>query len=226
MKPLKKVFENLKRQGPELRAYRFTDGQRPKVDGDLTKPFWWFRNQVNPRYTFYPLKDMFTGEIPKHISTGVAFRYAARSLFIGVDCLEPKMDRLHARCKERDNSDIWSGDFVEIRLETPSGRQPRIVVNPNGAIHDSDPTMPKTEDLPHFYRVTNCAVRKLPDRWTVEIQVDAASLGATMPSRSLPWGIQVSRQRMAGNTPEYYQVSPTGTAFNRNFEMMANLYAR
>jgi hypothetical protein len=47
-----------------------------------------------------------------------------------------------------------------------------------------------------------------------------------MPTQSFPWGIQVSRQRLAGNTPEYYQISPTGTAFNRNFEMMANLYAR
>jgi beta-galactosidase/beta-glucuronidase len=43
---------------------------------------------------------------------------------------------------------------------------------------------------------------------------------------SFPWGVQVSRQRLAGNTPEFYQLSPTGTAFNRNFEMMANLYAR
>jgi len=226
MEPLKKVFEGLKRRGPELRAFRFTDGQQPKVDGDLTKPFWWYRNTIKPRYTFYPMKDMFTGETPKHISTGVSFRYAAGALFIGVDCLEPKMDRLKARCNERDNSDIWSGDFVEIRIETPNGRQPRIVVNPNGAIHDSDPTMSKTEDLPQFYRVTDCAVRKLADRWTVEVRIDAASLGATMPTRSFPWGIQVSRQRMAGNTPEYYQISPTGTAFNRDFEMMANLHAR
>ena len=47
-----------------------------------------------------------------------------------------------------------------------------------------------------------------------------------MPTRSLPWGIQVSRQRMAGNTPEHYQLSPTGTAFNRNFEMMAKLHVQ
>lgn len=226
MEPLKKVFENLKRKGPELRAFRFTDGQQSKVDGDLRKPFWWFRNTLDPQYTFYPLRDMITGEVPKHISTSVSFRYTAGALFIAVDCLEPKMDRLQARCNKRDDSDIWSGDFVEIRLETPNGRQPRIVMNPSGAIHDSDPTMPKTEDLPQFYRVTDCAVRKLANRWTIEIQVDAASLGATMPTQSFPWGIQVSRQRLSGNTPEYYQISPTGTAFNRNFEMMANLYAR
>lgn len=226
MEPLKKVFENLKRRGPELRAYRFTDGQQPKVDGDLRKPFWWFQNKLDPQYTFYPLRDMITGEVPKHISTSVSFRYTAGALFIAVDCLEPKMDRLQSRCNKRDDSDIWSGDFVEIRLETPNGRQPRIVVNPSGAIHDSDPTMPRTEDLSQFYRVTDCAVRKLTDRWTIEIQVDAASLGATMPTQSFPWGIQVSRQRLAGNTPEYYQISPTGTAFNRNFEMMANLHAR
>jgi len=58
------------------------------------------------------------------------------------------------------------------------------------------------------------------------VQIDEASLGAGMPTQSFPWGVQVSRQRLAGNTPEFYQLSPTGTAFNRNFEMMANLHAR
>jgi hypothetical protein len=136
------------------------------------------------------------------------------------------MDRIQARCTAPDNPDIWLGDFVEIRLETPNGRQPRIVVNPNGAVHDSDPTLPGTGNLPEFYRVTACAVRKLADRWTIEMQIDGAALGATMPTQSFPWGIQVSRQRLAGNTPEFYQLSPTGTAFNDNFEMMANLHAR
>lgn len=226
MEPLRTVFDGLERKGPELRVFRFTDDQKPMVDGDLTKPFWWYRNTINPRYTFYPLKDMVTGETPTHVSTSVSFRYAAESLFIGIECIEPKMNNLQASCTENDNPDIWSGDFVEIRLETPNGRQPLIVVNPNGAVYDSDPAMPNTEDLPIFYRVDDCVVRKLSDRWTIEMKIDAAALGATRPTRSFPWGIQVSRQRMAGNTPEYYQISPTGTAFNRNFEMMANLYVR
>ena len=57
----KKVFELLRRKGPDVRAFRFTDGQAPKVDGDLTKPFWWYRNEIKPEHTFYALKDMFTG---------------------------------------------------------------------------------------------------------------------------------------------------------------------
>lgn len=226
MEPLKKVFENLQRRGPSLRAHRFTDGQSPLVDGDLTKPFWWFRSTLDPQYTFHALQDLFTGATPRHVETLVSFRYAANSLFIGIRCQEPHMDRLKARCTENDNADIWNGDFVEIRLETPNGRQPLIVVNPSGAVYDSDPAMPKTEDLPHFYRVAACAVRKLPGQWTVEVQVDAEGLEASMPSASLPWGVQVSRQRMAGNTPEYYQLSPTGVAFNRHFERMGNLHAR
>ncbi len=226
MAPLKTVFEGLSRRGPQLRAFSFTDEQSPQVDGDLTKPFWWYQNLINPRYTFYPLKDMFTGETPKHISTGVSFRYTDGALFIAIDCQEPKMDTIQARCKENENPDIWSGDFVEIRLETPNGRQPLIVVNPNGAVLDSDPTMPNTEDLPSFYKVTDCAVRKLADRWTVEIRIDANSLEATMPTKSFPWGIQISRQRLAGNTPEFYQLSPTGKAFNAAFELMANLFVQ
>ncbi len=228
--------ESMVRTGPPLEFHpqigsgtlygAFTDKQEPKVDGDLTKAFWWYRNEIKPEYTFYPLRDMFTGETPRHVSTHVSFRYTHGSLFIAVNCHEPKMDRIQASCTEPDNPNIWSGDFVEIRLETPNGRQPRIVVNPSGAVYDSDSTLPRTEDLPEFYRVAACAVRKLADRWTVEVQIDEASLGAGMPTQSFPWGVQVSRQRLAGNTPEFYQLSPTCTAFNRNFEMMANLHVR
>lgn len=226
MEPLGKVFEGLRRQGPTVRAFRFTDRQEPRVDGDLTKPFWWYRNEIKPEYTFLPLRDMFTGETPRHVSTRVSFRHTHGALFIAIDCLEPRMDRMKAGCTEPDNPDIWKGDFVEIRLETPNGRRPLVVVNPSGAVYDSDSALPRTEDLPTFYRATACAVRKLADRWTVEVQIDEAGLAAGMPTESFPWGVQVSRQRLAGNTPEFYQLSPTGTAFNANLEMMANLHAR
>jgi hypothetical protein len=44
-----------------------------------------------------------------------------------------------------------------------------------------------------------------------------------MPNASEPWGIQISHQRLAGSKPEFYQLSPTGKAFNAGFEMMGNI---
>ena len=85
--------------------------------------------------------------------------------------------------------------------------------------------MPNAADLPHFYKVKKCAVKKLSDRWCVELAIDFAELGCTRPNSSTPCGVQISRQRMAGNKPEHYMLSPTGSRFNDHAEMMANMSA-
>jgi hypothetical protein len=204
----------LQRKGPTIQAGRISENI--KCDGDLSKDFW-------KKVPFYPLKDMYTGIKPTIVSSSAAFRCAPTALYIAIECREPKMDALHSRTKTRDDSGIWADDFVEIRLETPNGRMPVINMNPAGAIFDQDPTDPNVANLPEFYSVSDYAVKKYADRWCIEIRIDYASLGALIPNRSAPWGIQISHQRLAGDKPEFYQLSPTGKAFNKGFEMMANI---
>ena len=100
---------------------------------------------------------------------------------------------------------------------------PVMNINPAGAIFDQDATDPNVTNLPAFYSVTDYAVKKYPDKWCIEIRIDYASFGALIPTVSAPWGMQISHQRLAGDKPEFYQLSPTGKAFNKNFEMMANI---
>jgi hypothetical protein len=69
------------------------------------------------------------------------------------------------------------------------------------------------------------AVKKLADRWTVEARIDAKPLGGERPTNFLPWGVQINRQRMAGNAPEYYMLSPSGTNF-KDMQCMGNLVFR
>ncbi len=214
MEPLKKLFANLQRKGPTIGASRFPENI--KCDGDLSKDFW-------KDVPFTPLKDMYTGEKPTHVSTSAAFRCTPTALYIAIECRENKMDDLHARTKTRDDSGIWSDDFVEIRFETPNGRMPVINVNPDGAIFDQDATDPNVANLPEFYSVSDFAVKKYADKWCIEIRIDYASLDALIPNVSAPWGIQISHQRLAGAKPEFYQLSPTGQAFNKGFEMMGNI---
>ena len=214
MEPLKKLFSNLNRKGPTIQAGRIHENI--KCDGDLTKGFW-------KNVPFTPLKEMYTGVKPDHVSTAVAFRATPDALYIAIECVEPKMGDLHARTKERDNSGILADDFVEIRLETPNGRMPVINVNPEGAISDLDPTDPNVANLPEFYSVSDYAVKKYDDKWCIEMRIDYASLGALIPTASAPWGMQISRQRLAGDKPEFYQLSPTGKGFNKGLEMMANI---
>jgi hypothetical protein len=214
MEPLKKLFANLQRKGPTIQAGRI--GENIKCDGDLSKDFW-------KNVPFYPLKDMHTGVKPGIASSSAAFRCTPTALYIAIECREPKMDALHSRTKTRDDSGIWADDFLELRLETPNGRMPVINVNPEGAIFDQDATDPNVANLPEFYSVSDYAVNKYADKWCIEIRIDYASLGALIPNRSAPWGIQISHQRLAGDKPEFYQLSPTGQAFNKGFEMMGNI---
>lgn len=219
MDPLKTLFENLQRKGNPMEGFKSKDNFVP--DGDLTKPFWSARQD-----SFVELRDINTGEKPTHISTSASVRWIPDTsrLVIGIECLEPKMHKIAASKLDRDTRGIFRGDFVEVRLETPQGIRPHIAVNPEGSILDESPTADAAE-LPHFYTVENFAVKKLPDRWTAEIVIDAKTLGAEMPTTASPWGIGVNRQRSAGNTEENYMLSPSGKNF-RDLRDLGNLTIR
>jgi hypothetical protein len=169
---------------------------------------------------------MITGEQPTHVGTAVSFRWCADkpALVVGIECMEPKMNRLREGCKDRDSMSIFSDDTVEIRLETAQGARPLIVVNPRGTVYDECLTA-NVADLPSFYKVQPVAVKKLADRWTVEVQVDARPISGERPTEYYPWGVNVCRQRMAGNRPEHYMLSPSGTKFN-DLKSMGNLVIR
>jgi hypothetical protein len=221
MAPLKTLFENLKRRGVPMEGFKSKENF--VADGDLTKPFWTERPD-----SFIELRDMNTGEKPTHVATSASVRWIpdGSKLVIGIECLEPKMDKLVASNLPRDARDIFRGDFVEIRLETPQGIRPHIAVNPEGSILDESPTA-DAADLPHFYKVEDFAVKKYPGRWTAEIVIDAKALGAgaEMPSKSSPWGIGINRQRSAGNTVEHYMLTPSASDF-QDLRDLGNLTIR
>jgi hypothetical protein len=219
MAPLKDLFEKLKRTGPTVHG--FVAGENATIDGNLDRPFWRERG-----HTFNTLRDADTGETPKHVGTSVSFRWLAddSALIVGIECMEPKMGGLRDGCKDRDSMAIFNDDNVEIRLETAQGIRPFIVINPAGAVYDECVT-PTVADLPSFYTVKPVVVKKYPGRWTVEVRIDAKPIAGERPTEFFPWGIQINRQRMAGNTPEGYMLSPSGTNF-KDMKCMGNLIIR
>ena len=218
MEPLKLLFDKLKRSGPSLQIR--TTNEKPAIDGDLDKPFW--RAAAN---TFLPLRPM-SGKAPASVGTSASFRWANdnSALFIAVECMEPHMDKIREQCKDPDSKGIFSDDTVEVRLETPAGIRPLIVVNPAGAILDECVTG-DAGALPGFYKVGAASVKKLADRWTVELRVDAKPISGVRPVPFYPWGVNIGRQRMAGNAPEHYILSPGGSSF-KDPKYMANIFVR
>jgi hypothetical protein len=111
MEPLKVLFNNLQRNNGQI--YGYYAKRAPKIDGDLTKPFWTERDGG----VTTPLGDLTTGSIPSHLGTNVSFRWLKneQALVVGVECVEPKMNQLRASCKDHDSYAIFSDDNVEIR---------------------------------------------------------------------------------------------------------------
>jgi Domain of unknown function (DUF4838) len=220
MQPLKGLFANLQRSNGGITGY--WAHHPPKIDGDFTKPFW-----TDPEgRVFTPLSEMLTGETPHHLATNVAFRWLPddSGLVVGIECIEPKMAKLRADCKDRDSYSIFNDDTVEIRLETAKGIRPLIVINPNGTVLDECITT-RSEDLASFYTVKNIAVKKAADRWFIEALIEAKPIEGEVPSKAYPWGVNICRQRMAGNTPEFYMLFPSGTKF-KDPKAMGNLIMR
>ena len=217
MEPLRKLFDDLKRFGPEISCP--VTSEKPQIDGDLDKPFWNGREK-----DAYAMREMFVGKTPDHVNTKVSFRWLEdnSAIVVGVECFEPKMDKLKESCKDRDSNSIFSDDNVEIRFETDGGVRPLLIATSNGVIFDECITA-NVADLPSFYTVNSVAVKKYPDRWTLEAKIDAKQISGLRPTKQTPWGVNVCRQRMAGNTPEYYMLSPSGRVFYE-INSMGNLY--
>ena len=217
--PLNKLFSELKRTGPYVRMRKMEIPT--EVDGDLTKPFWTEHFPAERSW----LKDLNTGCSPDINMTSAAFRWLPdSSLLIGITCYERRMDSLRANTPGTAKNDaaIYNDDSVEVHLETPEGYNAVIVVNPNGSVRATC-TSPNVTDVPGAWDgADKVAVRKLADRWTVEINVKG--LGS-MPTKAYPWGIHVFRQRLAGGDNEAYALSPTGTGkFLGAATKMGNLY--
>jgi hypothetical protein len=218
IEPMKKLFSELKRTGPDIRVRRM---EIPlEIDGDLSKPFWTQHYQQEISW----FKNITTGVAPEINSTSAAFRWLPdSSLAIGITCHEKQMDSLNAKtpASVKDEMSIYNDDNIEVYLETPEGYSAKIVVNPNGSVLDTC-TTPNAADVPGSWNIEKAAVRKLPDRWTVELKIKGIG---NMPTKAYPWGVNVCRQRLAGGKFEGYAISPTGGGFNAPTKM-GNLSVR
>jgi hypothetical protein len=224
MQPLKKLFPNLKRTGPDFYAHT-PEGIPPQIDGDLEKPFW---SGVNLWYT---MGDLVTGQTPEKNQTRVAFRMTQdkSALVVGVICREGRMGRVVAQTHRNDDPEIFQDDAIEIYLEAPERSYFKIAVNTNGTVWDEsqDVTIVGRDTLPILWNPgVRAAVRKEADRWTAEILIPTKDLGGLGPQKPYAWGINVCRSRYAGGEAEGFAISPTGIPRFFELSKLGNLWAQ
>lgn len=200
------------------------------IDGKLDDAYW----QNCAVAATGRLRELQTGSAPVF---GTSFKtgWEGNSVVFGIRCEEsvnqvPRLPsefsyRSHPENKpvststRNDDPAIWYGDVVEILIATESHSYYQIAISPAGHVVDLDRAAPKG----HWFdwdSQAEVATQIADDHWTVEIRLPVTQdesdplhrIVGRKPTQSLPWFINICRQRIRDSGAEYSAFSPTGTA--------------
>jgi tetratricopeptide (TPR) repeat protein len=175
------------------------------------------------------LAELQTGRQPTY---GTSFKTAWRgnNLYLAIRCEEtvgrslspaqqPESNRpLNIATAKDGDQAIWYGDAVEILLDTDSHSYYQIAVNPAGAKIDLDRGASRNNWF-NWSSQAEVATHVADDHWTIEIRIPITQdendplhqVIGRKPTLSLPWHINVCRQRIRENGSEFSAFSPTGS---------------
>lgn len=165
----------------------------PVIDGALDDACW----QQAP---LLPMGFLWGGlEKPKQ-KTEVRVLADREAFYVAFTCSESHMQQISAEKTERD-SEVWQDDDVEVFLlpgRTPSANYYQVLVNAGGVVADLFPA----GDLAWDAKGLKVAVKRLEDRWLVEIALPWQDLAGDKP---LPaeWRANFTRTRHSKGATYY-----------------------
>lgn len=182
------------------------------VDGRLDDPLW----DGLPRYSLSPLQ----GHARPTANTTFQVAWVDDALCLAIRCEEPAMQTLQVAGTEPDDRAIFSGDVLEILIETQTHAHYQIAINPAGLVADLD--RENRLDWAWTSRA-RIATSHQEDAWTVEVRLpfdDSGVLDADSttgvsgrpPIEGSPWYVNICRHRPRGKSVEDSAFSPTGDA--------------
>lgn len=206
-------------RGPVAKM-RTVGGWDPRVpiviDGKLDDEYW-IRHKD---WSVAPLRELQTGGRPIFGSSVMAgWDRSGQNLYLAIRCEERPGEELNVTATKHDDEAIWYGDVVEILLDTDSHSYYQIAVNPAGALADLDRGAGKSSRF-RWESQAEVATHVADDHWIVEIRIPVTDdendplnhVIGRKPSESLPWHINVCRQRARKSGTELSAISPTGKA--------------
>jgi len=203
-------------RGPVARMRTVWDPREPiRIDGRLDDEYW-VRHQ---QWSVSRLRELQTGAQPIFGTTVMAgWDRGGQNLYFAIRCDERPGEKLNITATKHDDEAIWYGDLVEIELATDSHSYYQIAVNPAGALVDLDRGANKASRF-RWESQAEVATHVAEDHWIVEIRIPVTEdendplnqVIGRKPSTSLPWHINVCRQRVRKNGTELSALSPTGT---------------
>jgi tetratricopeptide (TPR) repeat protein len=138
------------------------------------------------------------------------------SVYFAIRCEERAGEKLNIATTKNGDQAIWYGDAVEILLATNSHSYYQIAVNPAGALIDLDRGASRNNWF-NWTSKAEVATRIENDHWTVEIRIPVIQdendplhqVIGHKPTQSLPWHINVCRQRIRSKGSEHSAFVPT-----------------
>ncbi|MDA1161229.1 MAG: hypothetical protein O2983_16620, partial [Planctomycetota bacterium] len=214
LKGLRMKTEQLgQKRGPVPKVRLVGDAYDIVIDGKLDDEYW----QTCPVAATGRFRELQTGRTP---TFGTSFKagWQGSNLYFAIRCDEhPGEKPVTASTRDEDQA-IWHGDVIEIELATETHSYYQIAISPAGHIVDLDRGAAKGQWF-GWDSKAEVATHIADDHWTVEIRFPVTNdendplnqVVGRHPTQSLPWHINLCRQRIRDDGQELSALSPTGT---------------
>ena len=215
LKGLRNKSEQLSKIRGPLPVLRLVGEARDKIviDGKLDEDAW-----VNafPSATCH-LRELQTGRQPT-FGTTVKSTWLGNNLYFAIRCDEEPGGKPNIGTTKKDDAALWYGDAVEVLIETESRSYYQIAISPSGAVADLDRSAAKSAWF-SWDSQAEVATHLADDHWIIEMRVPVIQdendplhqVIGHKPNKSLPWHVNLCRQRIREDGSEYSAFSPTGT---------------
>jgi hypothetical protein len=212
LKGLRMKTEQLgQKRGPVPKVRLVGDAHDIVIDGKFDEEYW----RTCPVAATGRFRELQTGRTP---TFGTSFKagWQGSNLYFAIRCDERPGEKPVSSSTRDDDQAIWHGDVIEIELATETHSYYQIAVSPGGHIVDLDRGAGKSFSWDSKAEV---ATHIADDHWTVEIRFPVTTdendplnqVIGRHPTQSLPWHINLCRQRIREDGQELSALSPTGT---------------
>jgi hypothetical protein len=212
---------------PQLRLVGSSKGvSKIVIDGKLDDDAW-----VNcPTASTGKLYEIQTGRAPT-FGTTVKTAWIGNDLYFAIRCEERRGEKPNIAATKKDDAALWYGDAIEVLLETDARSYYQIAVSPSGAVADLDRSAARNAWF-SWDSLAEVATEIADDHWTVEMRIPVTQdendplhqVIGRHPTTSLPWHINVCRQRIRDDGQEASAFSPTGAFYFHDVLKFAHFF--
>jgi tetratricopeptide (TPR) repeat protein len=182
------------------------------IDGKLDEDAW----EKCPTASTGRLRELQTGRQPV-FGTSVKAAWIGNDVYFAIRCEEHPGEKVNNASTKEDDSALWYGDAVEVLLETDARSYYQIAVSPSGVVADLDRSAGRSAWF-SWDSQAEVATHIADDHWIVEMRVPVTQdendplhqVIGRKPTKSLPWHINICRQRIRDDGVEHSAFSPSG----------------